>query len=61
MPEATVPQTRTRINLKSTAKGDITFDVTAEAPTPEEAQKMLEDSINKIRATCDAKGLRLAG
>jgi hypothetical protein len=61
MAEATVPQTRTRINLKQSAKGDVQFDVTAEAPTPEEAQAMLEEAINKVRATCDQKGLRLAG
>jgi hypothetical protein len=61
MPEATTPVTRTRINVKQSAKGDVQFDVTAEAPTPEEAQAMLEEAINKVRATCDQKGLRLAG
>jgi hypothetical protein len=47
--------------VKQSAKGDVQFDVTAEAPTPDEAQTMLEDAIDRVRATCEAQGLRLAG
>lgn len=52
---------RCRMNLAQTAKGLVTFDVTAEYETPEETQKNLSDALDRVIATCKEKGLTLAG
>ena len=44
-----VPNTRARLNFKQTAKGAGQMDVTTEAPTVEEASKMMGEAIDSLR------------
>jgi hypothetical protein len=53
-------ETRVRMNLSQNAKGLVQFDITAEYPTPEEASEALGKAVDLARATCGAKGLKLA-
>ena len=50
--------TRTRINLSQTAKGLITFDITAEYDTPEKSIEMLGKAVDQVRALIADKGLK---
>ena len=50
--------TRTRINLSQTAKGLVTFDITAEYDTPDESIKMLGLAVDKVKALIAEKGLK---
>ena len=50
--------TRTRINLSQTAKGFVTFDITAEYDTPEKSIEMLGKAVDQVRALIAAKGLK---
>lgn len=64
MPEGTMLEakadTRVRMNLSQTAKGLVQFDITAEFPTPEEAALALGDALDRVKAVCVEKGLKLA-
>lgn len=51
--------TRVRINLKQTAKGEAYFDITAEAPTVENAGTLLNAAISEMKARAIQNGLRL--
>jgi len=53
-------KSRVRMNLKTTAKGDASFDITSEAETVEAAKDKLGTAIDGVRAVCVEKGLRLA-
>lgn len=53
--------TRARISIKTTAKGEATFDITAESESVTESRKMLRDAIDAVRDTCAQKNLKLAG
>ncbi len=53
-------ETRVRINLAQGAKGDVKFDITSEFPNEEEAAMHLGNAIDRVRAMCVAKGLKLA-
>ena len=48
--------TRVRMNLKSTAKGTVNIDVTAEAGTPEETSLLLKEGINQFRLIAAQEG-----
>jgi len=50
--------TRTRINLSQTAKGLVTFDITAEYDTPEKSIEMLGKAVDQVRALIAEKGLK---
>ncbi len=52
--------TRVRMNLSQSAKGFFQLDITAEFPTAGEAAAALSDAIDKARAVCEAKGLKMA-
>ena len=51
---------RVRINLSQTAKGLVSFDVTSEFPTVEEAKENLSRAIDEVRALVKEKGLEEA-
>lgn len=51
---------RVRINLKQSAKGDVQFDITSEFPNETEAILHLGEAIDKTKAMCAEKGLKLA-
>jgi len=53
-------ETRVRMNLSQNAKGLVQFEITAEYPTAGEAAAALSDAIDKARAVCEAKGLKMA-
>jgi len=50
--------TRTRINLSQTAKGLVTFDITAEYDSPEKTIEMLGKAVDQVRALIAEKGLK---
>lgn len=52
-------ETRVRMGAKQTAKGQIQLDLTAEAPTVEQASQMLGEAIDKLVATVKEKGFAL--
>ena len=52
-------ETRVRMGAKQTAKGQIQLDLTAEAPTVEQAGQMLGEAIDKLVATVKEKGFAL--
>jgi len=52
-------ETRVRMGAKQTAKGTIQLDLTAEAPTVEQAGQMLGEAIDKLVATVKEKGFSL--
>lgn len=51
--------TRCRINLKQTSKGQYQLDITGEAPTPKEASAMLGEAYDLAKQQCQEKGLVL--
>ena len=53
-------ETRVRIGAKQTAKGSITLDITAEAPTVEKAGELLDGAIKELKAKVRDNGLSLA-
>ena len=53
-------ETRVRMGCKQTAKGSIQMDLTAEAPTVEQAGQMLGEAIDKLVSTVKEKGFALA-
>jgi hypothetical protein len=53
-------ENRVRINLKQSAKGDVQFDITSEYPTEDESIQHLGAAIDKVKAMCAEKGLKLA-
>lgn len=57
----TLPNTRVRINLSQSAKGLGQLDITAEAPTVEEAKALLSKAIGEARAVMEEKGIKEAG
>ncbi len=58
MDEQKESNTRTRINLSQTAKGYITFDITAEYDTPEKSIEMLGKAVDQVKALIAEKGLK---
>lgn len=58
---ANLPSTRVRINLSQTAKGLGQLDITAEAPTVEEAKALLSNAIGEARTVMAEKGIKEAG
>jgi hypothetical protein len=50
---------RVRMNLSQTAKGTWQADITAEFPTPEEAEENLRKAIESVRRVAAEKGLTL--
>ena len=57
MEEVSQSNTRTRINLSQTAKGLVTFDITAEYDTPEKSIEMLGKAVDQVKALIKEKGL----
>lgn len=55
-----VPNTRARLNFKQTSKGAGQMDVTTEAPTVEEASKMMGEAIDSLRKIFNEKGIKEA-
>lgn len=53
-------ESRVRINLKQSAKGDVQFDITSEFPNENDAVLHLGEAIEKTKAMCVEKGLKLA-
>jgi len=51
---------RTRMNISSTTKGVVTFEVTAEYDTPETTAEALRKGIDLVKQTILDKGLVLA-
>ncbi len=61
MPEANEKsESRVRMNLAQSAKGFVSFDITAEFPSADEAAAELGKAIDRARAVCAEKGLKLA-
>jgi hypothetical protein len=54
-------ETRVRTNLKQVASGAVTFDITSEYQDEEQSVAHLGVAIDKVRALCAEKGLKLAG
>ena len=52
-------ETRVRLGAKQTAKGSIQLDVTAEAPTVDEAGELLEGALKKVMEKVHGQGLTL--
>lgn len=59
--KANETNTRTRVNLKISAKGDVQWDCTCEYDTPEKSIDELSKTIDMIRALIKEKGLKEAG
>lgn len=59
MPEANNEQ-RVRINLAQGAKGDVKFEITSEFPDEDQAIEHLGKAIDKVKALCKEKDLKLA-
>ena len=51
--------TRVRLNLKQTSKGDVYFDITAEAPTVEKAGQLLDVAISEVKVRAKENNLVL--
>jgi len=51
---------RVRINLSTTAKGLVQWDITAEFPTLEESQVNISSAIDQVRALIKEKGMEEA-
>ena len=52
-------ETRVRMGVKQTAKGSIQMDLTAEAPTVEQAGELLDQAIKKLIEKVKSHGLTL--
>jgi len=50
-----------RINLKQTAKGEVYFDITSEFKSVDESVENLGLALEKTKALCVEKNLKLAG
>jgi len=60
MPEENEPnESRVRINLKQTAKGEVYFDITSEFKSVDESVENLGLALEKTKALCIEKKLRL--
>lgn len=55
------PTTRVRMNFTQTAKGLAQLDVTAEAPTVEEASKLMSEAVPALRKVLEENGIKEAG
>lgn len=53
-------ESRVRINLKQSAKGDVQFDITSEFQNEDESIQHLSAAIDKVKTMCAEKGLKLA-
>ena len=61
MPEETTEtNTRTRIKLSQTAKGLVTWEISAEYDTPEKSVEMMSQAIDKVKSLIAEKGLKPA-
>jgi hypothetical protein len=61
MEETQLPTTRVRLNFTQTAKGLGQMDITAEAPTLEEAKSLMSNAIDEMRAIFKEKEIKEAG
>ena len=52
-------ETRVRMGVKQTEKGQIQMDLTVEAPTVEQAGELLDQAIGKLVEKVKARGLTL--
>lgn len=52
-------ETRVRMGAKQTAKGNIQLDITAEAPTVDEAGRLMNEAITRLRNEVHDHGLEL--
>nr|BDD43749.1 hypothetical protein 9 [bacterium] len=50
-------ETRVRMGAKQTAKGTIQLDLTAEAPTPEQAGELLGEALDRLIEVVNKRGL----
>lgn len=53
-------ETRVRMNVELTAKGLVTFSVTAETPTVEESSKLLGEAVDQLKKEVEQRGMKLA-
>ena len=51
-------ETRVRMGAKQTSKGTIQLDITAEAPTVNEAGRLMENAIPRFREALKVNGLQ---
>jgi hypothetical protein len=49
---------RVRLNLKQNAKGQVSFDVTAESTDPASSEIYLDGAIDSVRRVAKEKGLK---
>ncbi len=56
-----LPTTRVRMNFSQSAKGNAQMDITAEAPTVEEASKLMNEAIPALRKALADNGIKEAG
>lgn len=54
-------ETRVRMGAKQTAKGGIQLDLTTEAPSVDEAGKLLGQAIVRLKAEVEENGLHIVG
>ena len=54
----TLSETRVRVSVKQTAKGALQMDLTAEAPTSEQAIELLGVSLDNLKAELSKRGLK---
>lgn len=52
-------ETRVRLNASQTAKGAITLDITAEAPTVEKARELFGQAIDALTKEVESRGFAL--
>ena len=52
-------ETRVRLGAKQTAKGNIQLDLTCEAPTVDEAGRLMNEAITRLRNEVHDHGLEL--
>ena len=53
-------ETRVRLGLRQTAKGNIQMDITTEAPTVEKARDLLGQAIDDLTVEVEKRGLAIA-
>ena len=54
-----VTETRVRMGAKQTAKGSVQLDLTAEAPTVDEAGDLMRDALVRLRSEVQDANLEL--
>ena len=59
MPE--VQETRVRLGAKQTARGTIQLDITTEAPTVDQAGRLMGEAVARLRMELATQGLDLVG